>query len=137
MAATYYAQWELTDYRVQYETRKRTFGTTGAINVIITPWRQVRPVHIKTYEATLQDVDPAVAELPAPSYVAGTNAITANPESLSPTGWEVGQWHQIDMQYVKDIHSPLSRRVRITWEMYGNWQTVEEDDDSGSNSSGN
>ena len=124
----YYANWELVDYRVMYETRKRTLGSRGAINIIVHSWRQVRPVLIKTYEATLQDVNPSVPELPCPTYLAGSNIMTPNPENLSPIGWEQGQWHMADVQYNKDLTSPLSRKIRVIWEKYGAWQTIEDDD---------
>lgn len=127
--ASYYANWELVEEKVQYETRKKTF-TSVTQQVVVYSWRQVRPVILKTYEATIQDTDPSVAELPAPSYVAGTNYLTDNPENLSPTGWESGQWHIADSQYAKQLSEPLSRRARITWEQFGNWQTIDTDESS-------
>lgn len=127
---TYYANWELVGERVMYETRKRTMGSVGAINIVLHSYRQVRPVITKTYEATLQDADPSAAELPCPAYLAGTSTINANPEGLSPVGWDAGQWHQSDMQYDKSIGAPMSRRVRVTWEHYGAWVTIEDDSDS-------
>lgn len=126
----YYANWELVDEHVTHEKRKRTLGSIGAINIVMHTYTQIRPVIIKIYEATLQDVNPSSAELPCPAYLAGANYIQANPESLSPVGWSAGQWHQADMQYTKPLGQPMARKVRLTWEHYGQWVTTEEDSDS-------
>lgn len=126
---TYYSTWELIDYKVQYELRKKTFLLRGYAQQLGI-WTQARPVLLKTYEATIQDVDPAVAELPCPSYVAGTSIINANPENLSPVGWETGQWHLISMDYTKSLSDPMTRHVKVTWEQKGNWVTIEDESDS-------
>lgn len=127
----YYADWELTDYKIEYETRRQTILIRGFSPILVIS-RQVRQVFLKTYEGTIQDANPAVAELPAPSYLAGTSAVTPNPENLSPVGWQAGQWHLSDMQYNKALDTPLSRKIKITWEQYGPWMTVETEEDSDS-----
>ena len=128
-SASYYAQWELVEHKVQYERRTKTIVVGGMFGPgIVYSNRQYRPVIIKTYEATIQDADPSVAELPCPTYYAGSNFIDANPESLSPQGWGEGQWHIVDIQYSKQLSEPLSRKCRISWEQFGVWTTYESDE---------
>lgn len=126
---TWAAQLELTEDTIKYERRRRTVAIISANGYFHTYWDQ-RRIRSKKYEGTIRDVDPAVAELPAPAYLAGDNIIELNPESLSPPGYGTGQWHAIDVQYTKNLEEPMSRRYSITWEQYGAWETIEQESDS-------
>ena len=127
MAESYYANWELVDYKVQFERRTKNV-IVGGYGPVVSSVRQARPVLVKVYEATLQDTAPATAELPCPSYLANTSYINANPESLSPVGWGEGQWHMVDIQYSKALTEPMSRKVRVTWEQFGQWFSYDQSD---------
>ena len=125
----YYANWELVDYKVQFERRTKNV-IVGGYGPVVSSVRQARPVLVKTYEAKLTDVDPSLAELPCPAYLAGTNYVQANPEGFASIGWGEGQWHISDIQYTKPLGEPMARKVRVTWEHFGVWFPYESDSDS-------
>lgn len=123
-----YSLWELVEDKTTYETRKKTF-TYVSNYIAIVSTKQGRPVRQKTYECTIRE-DPDVAELPAPSYLAGNNELLPNPENLRPRGWMTDQWHPVDIQYTKTLSEPLSRRMRVTWEKFGPWFGYDDESDS-------
>ena len=126
---SFYASLELTEDTIKYERRRRTVAVISGNGYFHSYWDQ-RRIRSKKYEGTIRDVDPAVAELPAPAYLAGNSIVELNPENLSPLGYQTNQWHAIDVQYTKNLEEPMSRRYSITWEQYGAWETIEQESDS-------
>jgi hypothetical protein len=116
---TYYSQPELISDTIEFEYRNKVLivVTTG-FYVFKTP--QKRSVRTKTYECSVVE-NPAVAELPAPSYVAGDNYIQLNPESLSPVGNDTGSWHCDEVVYEKTQSEPYTRKMRFVWVKNGGW----------------
>lgn len=118
---TYAANWELVQDDISYEYRNKVFGAGGAsIIVVTTPQR--RMIRTKTYEANIKD---GSNEVPAPSYLAGDNYITANPENLSPVGTQTGKWHLEAVSYSKGLTQPCSRTIRVTWSKDYAWEDIE------------
>lgn len=126
-----YSKWELVEDSIKYETRRKTV-IVGGYGPVVYSGRQARRIRTKTYECTIHDVDPDVAELPAPSYLAGNLYIEPNPESLSPTGWGEDHWHPIDIQYTKVLSEPMSRKMRVTWETRGSWFPYDDEESDSS-----
>ena len=126
---TYYADMELVEDSIKFETRRRTYAVLTS-NIYVRTVYQQRQIRTKKYEGTFRDVDPAVAEVVAPTYLAMNNTVILNPESLT-VGGGTGQWHLIDVEYTKVLSEPLSRRYTVTWESYvTGWTTIEQESDS-------
>ncbi len=97
-----------------------------------------RIVRSKTYEASFVDDenDPVVV----PTYINDilTGSITdaggyqilnyPNPENIpsASIGVNKNQWHIDDKSYTKEISTPMTRRIRITWVMQGDWTDYNE-----------
>ena len=126
---TFYAELELTEDVIKYEKRRRTVAIVAANIYVHTYWEH-RRIRTKKYEGTIRDVNPATAELPTPTYLAGNSIVELNPEPLSPVGWQTDQWHLVDTQYTKNLEEPMSRRYSVTWEQIGDWEPLEDESDS-------
>lgn len=96
-----------------------------------------RIVRSKTYEATFvdQENDPTVVPTYINDILSGdvtsggtTIANYPNPENIPSTsiGVNKNQWHIDDKSYTKEISTPMTRRVRITWVMQGDWTDYNE-----------
>lgn len=93
-----------------------------------------RMVRSKTYEASFVDKDSDNDIVP--QYIndilsgsitdahGDTIANYPNPEPtvVTPIGVNVNQWHIDEKSYTKDISTPMTRIVRITWVMQSSWQ---------------
>lgn len=121
-----YSELELVEDSIKYETRRRTYAVLTS-NIYVKTVYQTRKIRTKKYECTFKDVDPAYREAPAPSYLRMNKTVEVNPEGL-PEGHGTGEWHLIDVQYVKVLSEPLSRRYTVTWECYLTGWLADESD---------
>lgn len=123
--------WVLVEDNTECEYRINIAFSPAALDKV--PKRRI--VRSKTYEATFvdQENDPTVV----PAYIndilsgnvtssGSTIANYPNPENLSPTGVNKNQWHIDDKSYTKEISTPMTRRIRITWVMQGDWTNYNE-----------
>jgi len=98
-----------------------------------------RMVRSKTYEASFvdKDNDPRIVPQYINDILSGDVldshndpiANYPNPEGLTPVGVDKDKWHIDSKEYTKELSSPMTRRIRVTWVMQSDWQ----DYDDGSN----
>lgn len=111
-----YTDYQLVEESEEYEYRNSYFFYAGTL-VSNHLWR--RSVHTKTWEATPTD---AVSGSPSQyNYEQGYPG-SVNPGNLQYTdGWRLQS-----VEYTKSISTPLSKDVRETWVLYGNWEDLGE-----------
>lgn len=118
----YATEWVLVEDNTEIEYRNNISWSPAGL--FKNPKRRV--VRSKTYEATFvdQENDPRVVPAYINTILEWTNL--PNPENLSPTGVNKNQWHIDDKSYTKEISTPMTRHVRITWVMQGDWTDYTE-----------
>ena len=125
-------EWTLVEDNTECEYRNNISWSPAGL--FKNPKRRI--VRSKTYEATFIDDenDPRVV----PTYINDilTGSVTnsggttisnyPNPENLTPVGVNKNNWHIDDKSYTKEISMPMTRQIRITWVMQGDWTDYNE-----------
>lgn len=130
-AIPFATEWVLVEDNTECEYRINIAFSPAALDKV--PKR--RMVRSKTYEASFvdQETDPRIVPqyindiLSGDVYNGNTKiANYPNPESLSPTGVDKNKWHIDSKEYTKELSTPMTRRIRVTWVMQGDWETYTE-----------
>lgn len=122
-------KWTLVENNIETEYRTNISWSPAGLGK--TPKK--RAVESRTYEASFYDRkgDDAVVMdnhhnetdyVAIPDYVRWILRQTnyPNPEGLAD-GSGVGEWHIDDRSYTKELSSPETRRIRVTWVMQSAW----------------
>lgn len=116
MSVYTYASYTLVEESEEFEYKHFYFWISGQLAQHLL---KRRSIHTMTWEATLTD---AINGAPSAYNHEQGYPGSVNPGNLS----QQAGWRLLSVEYTKGLSTPMSKDVRETWMLTGNWEVVED-----------